>query len=178
MNGSVSTDASGVTVLADGAKWIWEEQRKHLTHAEGVLGVFHAVEHVAATAKSLPGGGAAATERTDAGRRALLAQEFAGIDRQIDEGRQGTRSSAKRQSLQSLRSDLQPHARHLDYAARLADGRSIGRGQIEGGCKNCIGRRLKQTGVRWRLRRINRMTGLCTIMYSNQWTPYWQSLNT
>ena len=63
MNGSVSTDASGVTVLADGAKWIWEEQRKHLTHAEGVLGVFHAVEHVAAT--NGPPTGKASTPETE-----------------------------------------------------------------------------------------------------------------
>lgn len=30
-------DSSATTVLADGAKWIWDEQRKHLTHAAGVL---------------------------------------------------------------------------------------------------------------------------------------------
>jgi len=32
------------------------------------------------------------------------------------------------------------------YADRLATGRSIGSGQIEGACKNMVGRRLKQTG--------------------------------
>ena len=50
-------------MLADGARWIWEEQRKHLTHAAGVLDVFHAIEHVAATAKSLHGEGAGSVER-------------------------------------------------------------------------------------------------------------------
>ena len=32
------------------------------------------------------------------------------------------------------------HVSHLNYAERLREGRSIGSGQIEGACKNLIGR--------------------------------------
>ena len=53
--------------------------------------------------------------------------------------------------------------------------RSIGSGQIEGACKNLIGRRLKQTGARWKVRRVNRMAGLCSIMYSDLWKTYWNA---
>lgn len=166
-------DASPVTVLADGAKWIWEEQRKHLTHADGVLDIFHVLEHVAATAKALYGETQHATDWTDAGREALLAQGFAGIERCITEGLSRTRSPAKRSALQSLQGYLQTHENHLDYYQRLAAGKSIGSGQVEGACKNLIGRRLKQTGARWRPRRVNRMTGLCSLLYSSQWTAYW-----
>ena len=44
--------------------------------------------------------------------------------------------------------------------------------------KALIGRRLKQTSARWRIQRANRMAGLCSIIDSNQWKPYWKSLNT
>ena len=71
---------------------------------------------------------------------------------------------------------LAAHACHLNDAQRLAEGRSIGSGQIEGACKNMIGRRLKQTGARWRVRRVNRMAGLCSLMYSNHWNTYWNHL--
>ncbi|MEO2019815.1 MAG: hypothetical protein ABGZ53_36240, partial [Fuerstiella sp.] len=67
---------------------------------------------------------------------------------------------------------------HLNYADQLSDGRSIGSGQIEGACKNLIGRRLKQTGARWRIRRVNRMAGFCALMYSEQWNQYWNTLAT
>ena len=167
------TRTDDVSVLADGAKWIWEEQRKHLNGAEGVLDVFHALQHVAETAKTLYDDGPAAAAWTDTGRTALLSNGFPGIDRQIDDGFTATRSPRKRQALQSLRDYLQPHEFHLDYPTRLADGRSIGSGQVEGACKNLIGRRLKQTGARWRPRRVNRMAGLCTLLYSHQWTDYW-----
>lgn len=46
-------DISAITVLADGAKWIWEEQRQHLTQADGVLDIFHVIEHLTATSKAL-----------------------------------------------------------------------------------------------------------------------------
>lgn len=169
------TDASMVTVLADGAKWIWEEQRKHLRHAEGVLDVFHALEHVAATGKVLHGDTPAAADWTDAGRAALLAAGFGGIERHVSESLARTRSPSKRSALESLCNYLEPHEHHLDYRRRLATGQSIGSGQVEGACKNLIGRRLKQTGARWRPRRVNRMAGLCAIMYSKQWNLYWQS---
>jgi hypothetical protein len=40
-----------------------------------------------------------------------------------------------------------------------------------------IGRRLKQTGARWKVRRVNRMAGLCSIMYSDLWKTYWNALS-
>ncbi len=76
---------------------------------------------------------------------------------------------------------LQPHTNPLNDADRLAVGLSIGTGQIEGACRNLIGRRLKQTEAKWRVRLVSRMAGLCTLcnnMYSNQWNRYRDSLAT
>ena len=49
--------ADDVTVLADGAKWIWNEAEQNLPGAAGVLDVFHASEHLHATAVALHGEG-------------------------------------------------------------------------------------------------------------------------
>ena len=62
---------------------------------------------------------------------------------------------------------------HHWNAARLAQGRSIGSGLVEGACKQVIGRRLKQTGARWRVRRVERMAALCAVQASGQWAAYW-----
>jgi hypothetical protein len=50
---------------------------------------------------------------------------------------------------------------------------SVGSGRVEGACKNMISRRLKQTGARWRVRRVNRKASLCCLVYSNGWKDYW-----
>jgi len=36
-----------------------------------------------------------------------------------------------------------------------------------------IGRRVKQTGARWRVSRGNRMASLGAMLYSDYWDTYW-----
>jgi hypothetical protein len=38
-----------------------------------------------------------------------------------------------------------------------------------------VGRRLKQTGARWKVRRVERMAALCAVLASDQWETYWAS---
>ena len=64
----------------------------------------------------------------------------------------------------------------LDYCDRLADGRVIGRGLVEGACKNLVGRRLKQTGACWRLDRANKIARVCGLLYSHQWENAWKKM--
>jgi hypothetical protein len=172
-------DTSNVSVLADGAKWIWEEQQNHLRGATGVLDIFHAVEHIAEVSRDLFGAGTQeASEWLNDGRKILISRGWSGISEWIAQTRGKFRSPRKRKSLDGLHNYLRPHADHLNYAQRLANGLSIGSGQIEGACKNLIGRRLKQTGARWRVKRVNRMAGLCALMYSEQWNSYWKTIAT
>ena len=52
---------------------------------------------------------------------------------------------------------------------------AIGSGLVEGACKPAIGRRLKQTGARWKVRRVERMATLCSVQASDQWDTYWMA---
>lgn len=169
-------DASGVTVLADGAKWIWEESRKHLTHAEGVLDVYHALQHVAALGQSLYPDDQQAQAWIDHARQTLLSEGWTGIE-SLTQTLSADQTAQHAADIQTLLNYLAPHQHHLNYAGRLATGQSIGSGQVEGACKNLIGRRLKANSARWRTRRVNRMAGLCSLMYSNQWHTYWNTPN-
>jgi hypothetical protein len=66
------------------------------------------------------------------------------------------------------------HRDRLNYRERLAEGRAIGSGQVEGACKNLIGARLKQTGARWRTDRVSKMGVVCAMFYGDQWDDYWK----
>jgi len=167
-------DTSTVTVLADGAKWIWEEQRKHLPDADGVLDIFHAIEHLAAASRVLHEDSGEASSWLQAARVALLKDGYFGIYQLCQAAENVTPEQAA--AVDQLLSYLAPHEQHLHFAKRLKQGRSIGSGQIEGACKNLIGSRLKANAARWRVRRLNRMAGLCALMYSNQWENYWNSI--
>jgi hypothetical protein len=172
-------DTSAVTVLADGAKWIWEQQREHLRDAEGVLDIFHALEHLSGLGKVLHDEPALQRAWLDQAREVLLSSGWAGIEAFVqdagDTNPPKPRLPAEQAAVDSLLDYLCPHQHHLHYAQRLAEGRSIGSGQIEGACKNLIGRRLKANAARWRVRRVNRMAGLCSLLYSQQWQTYWET---
>ncbi len=159
------TDA--LTVLADGAKWIWTEVEKNPPGAAGVLDIYHASEHVHAAAVALYGVGPAAEAWYEARRRTLLESGAAGLLTELE---------AEPGDVSELVGYLGPHADHAPYRQRLAEGRSIGSGMVEGACKTAIGRRLKQTGARWRVRRLERMAALCCLHYGDQVEAYWKTV--
>jgi len=157
---------ASITVLADGAKWIWNQVARSLSGAEGVLDFYHLVEHVTAAGAKLHGEGTASAKAwTERVRRGLL-----------ESGGEATLAGLRSgpDAVDELIAYLEPHAGHTDYPGRLKQGRSIGSGMVEGSCKTVVGRRLKQTGARWRVRRVERMASLCCLAYGNQWDAYWK----
>jgi hypothetical protein len=166
---------TAVTVLADGVGWIWRQAAVQLPGAAGVLDIFHALEHVASCAHALFGEAtAAARDWADRARRALLTGGAAGIAAYLADTRRPLRSAAKRRAVDSLANYFAERADYLGYAGRLASGRSIGSGLVEGACKQVMGRRLKQTGARWTIRRANRMATLCCTLHDDAWDVYWK----
>jgi hypothetical protein len=156
-------DTGAITALADGARWIWNQLAAHLPGAAGVLDIYHASEHLWAAARERFGEGAAEARAWVAARRATL----------LRGGASGLLAEWPGAEWSGLRDYFGPHVGHTDYAARLAEGRSIGSGLVEGSCKQVVGRRLKQTGARWKVRRVERMAALCAVLASDQWEVYW-----
>jgi hypothetical protein len=138
-----------------------------------VLDIYHLSEHLHGAAHVLFGEGAAAAmawvERL---RQTVLRGGAAALDAALEAEARGQRPPG-RQALAELRAYLEPHRDHTAYAERLHNGQAIGSGMVEGACKTVVGRRLKQTGARWRVRHAERMVALCGLLYSDLWNNYW-----
>jgi hypothetical protein len=156
-------EAAAITLLADGARWIWRQQEAYLPGAAGVLDIYHASAHLWAAAHAHFGEGTAQARAWVEQRRATL---LAG-------GAAGLLAELTGAAWAGVRQYFAPHRGHTGYAARLAAGQAIGSGLVEGACKQVIGRRLKQTGARWKVRRVERMASLCAVQASGQWEAYW-----
>jgi hypothetical protein len=154
---------AAVTAVADGARWIWNQLAAYLPGAAGVLDIYHASEHLWAAAHARFGEGSAEARAWVAARRATL---LAG-------GAVALLAELTGAEWAAVRRYFEPHREHTGYAARLAAGQAIGSGLVEGACKQVIGRRLKQTGARWKVRRVERMAALCAVQASDQWEAYW-----
>lgn len=165
-----------VSALGDGAPWIWNAILLEFGKVRECLDVYHALENVSKAGKVLYGEGSPEYETwREETTRELLWNGYGLIEKRLDRLEGEKRTKAQQESLRLLRGYLNSHSARLCYAFRLAEGRAIGSGQVEGACKNLIGRRLKQTGAKWRVRRLNRMAMLCSVRYSNQWKRYWNT---
>ena len=68
------------------------------------------------------------------------------------------------------------HVNRLDYRGRLASGRAIGSGVVEGQAKT-LGLRLKARGARWQYGNVGPMASLVCVRHSVQWNAYWTLRN-
>ena len=135
---------------------------------------YHALEHLSDCGKVLfQAGSEELTAWQDEMKWELLWRGFEGIGPRLEKLLSGKLKECQRKKVEQTLGYFRTHEVRLCYAKRLSEGRSIGSGQVEGACKNMIGKRLKQTGARWRIRRLNGMASLCAVRYSGPWKLYW-----
>jgi hypothetical protein len=167
------TTAADVTVLGDGAEWIWNLAAEVLPQAAGVLDVYHALEHIGGAVAAIWGETAAAADRRAAGRAGLVAGGKAGVERWIGAAFAGLPAGAGGDELRGLAAYFAAHPTRLGYASRLAAGRSIGSGMIEGSVKQLVNRRLKLTGARWRVEHVGPLVELAAVIDTPDWPALW-----
>ena len=132
------------SALGDGAKWIWNVVREVFGRTEECLDVYHAAEHISDCGKVLFGESSSKTEWFERMRNVLLSEGLDGMERELSSLKVGLQESQTK-LVNSLLEYLRNNSERLNYCERLAEGRVIGSGLIEGACKNLVGRRLKQT---------------------------------
>lgn len=167
-------EARRLSVIADGAKWIWSQAARRLPghNADWCVDIYHVSQHLHDCGKSILGEGKHARQWADERLQYLLEHEGVGLIRRLAQERRMTCDPSHQRAIDRLLGYLRDNRDSLWYRRRLAQGLPIGSGQIEGGCKY-VGSRLKLNGARWRLRRAERMAALRCLDYSDQTAPYW-----
>jgi len=169
-------EADGLTVVADGAAWIWAAAAAQFPGACGLLDVFHACEHVAAAAATLHGEASAeAAAWADGVRGRLLADGWPGLLDALAPTLAGPLTAAQREAVDGLLGYFAAHTGRVGYAGRLASGRSIGSGAVEGLARR-VGSRLKVPGRGWLERSIDPMAALACAVNTVEWDALWGGL--
>jgi hypothetical protein len=163
-------------VLADGAGWIWKAVQRVLTGCVETLDFYHACEHLSRCAARVFGEETPeARAAYEQGRDLLLRQGWAGVCRWVgtllDVGDE-TEGERRRKATERLVGYFSKHTNRLNYAERLAAGRAIGSGMVEGQAKT-LGLRLKRRGARWNRRNVLPMASLVCVRHTQQWDAYW-----
>lgn len=161
-------------VLGDGAPWIWGIADEHFHGAIQIVDLYHAREHLAGLGKVLYGPlstqsktwTAARCEELDAGEveRVVIAM-----------GRVRPQEEKAKEEIRKAVLYFQTNSERMRYARFRSQGLFVGSGVVEAGCKTIIGRRLKQSGMRWTVRGANAIIALRCCELSGRWEEFWEA---
>ena len=169
------TDATGLTVLGDGAEWIWNIAAGRFPKADQNLDVFHATEYLTDLARAGFGGdGPAVKGWSRSAQKRLVADGWAGVCEFVNASVGTVKDRpAFEAAYPKAANYLTGHRDRMNYASRLRQGKSIGSGMIEGTIKQMLGRRLKQTGARWKTKHVAPFVELVALDGGAEWDSYW-----
>lgn len=71
---------------------------------------------------------------------------------------------------------LSNHEQYLDYKTALEEGLPIGSGEVEGGHRWIIQKRLKLSGAWWKEENAEKMLALRVVRANNDWQSYWEEV--
>jgi hypothetical protein len=171
------TDPTRLSVLGDGAEWIWNLAARQFAGAAQVLDVYHAVEHLATAGRAAWGDGPALTDWLEGARRLLVGDGYCGACEALS--RPLSDPAAAERLMAAAGSELNYFAGHRDrlgYAVRLQRGQAIGSGLVEGTIKERVNLRLKRTGARWRPERVGPFVELLALCDTVEWAEHWKVL--
>ena len=155
--------AKKTVVIGDGAKWIWNLANLHFPDSIKIVDLYHAKEHVFELIKLKT---ANIFEQNafkkswfsllEAGNISELTNEISKI--KVDD-------EDKQKKIDREIGYFTENAARMQYAEFKKQHLFVGSGVIEAGCKNVIGKRLKQSGMRWSVRGANDMIALrCAVL--------------
>lgn len=165
--------AKEVSVLGDGAPWIWNLADEHFPGATQIVDLYHAREHCWNVGRACFGQ-----------QREKLHQWVEVRRRELDDGRVGDviKAIGKISALPGYNKEVcdreigyfEKNSDRMRYAEFKARGLFVGSGVLEAGCRTVIGQRLKQSGMHWSVKGANSILALrCSIM-SNRWEDFWE----
>jgi len=168
-------DDETLSVLADGAKWIWDQAGQCWRKAQWVLDVFHVSQHIHDCGKALFGErNAQARVWSQAQLQKLIEQGPIQYVKDLKSLQAMHAAQEKVKAIKSLLGYLKPNLDSLWYKQRLAEGRPIGSGLIEGANKTIVSNRLKLNSARWTPDHAEHIAALRCLDYSGLWSEFWK----
>lgn len=167
------SQAQRVSSVNDGSPWLWDIVLTCYPEATEILDWPHATQHLWKAGWAAYGEGTdKATGWVEAREAELWEGDVGAVQWALGRLPQGEEEGAEK--IRQVQGYVATHAHRMDYARFRAEGRPIGSGTMESGCKNVMGWRMKRGGARWSEEGVNRMTALLGEIHSGRWDEAWE----
>jgi hypothetical protein len=139
-----------LTILGDGAPWIWNIATSTFPEATQIVDLYHAREHLHDLARLLE---FMLGDRKDTWLAARLEDlDYGDIDGICAAARVFPLTGVKKDELDTALGYFEHNAPRMRYLWFRSRGLFVGSGLVESACKAVIGQRLKLSGMRWTIR--------------------------
>ena len=136
-----------LTILGDGAAWIWNIATGKFPEATQIVDLFHAREHLHDLARQLE---FMLGDRKDQWLAARLEDlDYGDINGIVAATREYPLAGIKKDEIDTALGYFENNAHRMRYKWFRSRGLFVGSGLVESGCKAVIGQRLKLSGMRW-----------------------------
>jgi hypothetical protein len=163
--------ARQLTILGDGAAWIWNLAAQHFPAATQIVDLYHAREHLHELGKIIEF--MLGTGYNDWLAERLTELDHGDIPAILAAARALPLATRKARDRDKALHYFETNAHRMHYAWYRGHGLFIGSGTVEAGCKSVVGQRLKLSGMRWT---EHGATGILTLRCqeaSNRWDETW-----
>jgi hypothetical protein len=167
-----------LTILGDGAAWIWGIASAKFPGATQIVDLFHAREHLHDLARSLE---FMLGDRKDEWLAARLEDlDYGDIDGICKAARAYPLEGVKKDELDTALGYFENNAPRMRYHWFRQCGLFVGSGVVEASCKTVVGQRLKQSGMHWTVNGADAIIALRCREASSTWesicnTPHTQT---
>jgi hypothetical protein len=147
-----------LTILGDGATWIWNIASSKFPGATQIVDLFHAREHLHDLARLLE---FMLLDRKQEWLAARLADlDYGDIDGICRAARAYRLDGIKKDEIETALGYFENNAPRMRYHRFRSRGLFVGSGAVEAGCKSVIGQRLKLSGMHWTVAGASAITTL------------------
>jgi hypothetical protein len=159
--------ARQLTIIGDGAAWIWNHAAAQFPEATQIVDLYHAREHLHSLTRCLE---FMLLDHKDEWLQARLEDlDYGYID--------GIEAAVRHYPLEGIKKDevdrelgyFLNNAPRMRYHWFRSRGLFVGSGVVEAGCKTVIGQRLKQSGMHWTIPGADAIIALRCAQASSQW---------
>lgn len=166
--------AQKVVQLSDGAVWIRKIGEDQFPNAIQIVDLFHALEYLWDVGKLVYGSTGDAVTRWFKNQKDELKE--GDVENVIItlKGLKAPNQSVQEEIVKTL-NYFETNRDRMKYAEWIKQGLFVGSGVIEAGCKTVVGRRLKQSGMRWTVKGANEIIALRCCQISGRWEEFWEN---
>ena len=165
-------DCSQFHCVGDAASWIINQvEQRFRDQASYLIDFFHVSEYLSQAAEEIAGD--KKQEWLNRQQEKMKENRVSEVIRSLKEGSKSREKERKESAVRICERYLSNHEQYFDYKGAIAAGLPIGSGEVEGGHRWIIQKRLKLSGAWWKEENAEKMLALRVVRANDEWQSYW-----